>query len=351
MLLRVTISLSRPMEFIPLALTGVPSRPAGNVSLDRHQTSNQATINGCLFLPFFVCTLIHRSLLNTYYLQHRFRTLNAQPHFLVQASTSLEAAMATISSELEGGERPKLSLFDLPREIRDQIYGYLVRDTYEIVPTLGPGRRHQSDDFRHLPILQVAKRVNWEAMQSLQRRSWFIYRMPDWPFYRRLYDTTITRYMMNVQIVIDRNTLRRNLNSVFWWFAGTKIERQTFVVLVPIYSLILRNSMDPTLWDDFIKHLQLIKLLTGFKTVVVQANLKRFYYLRRGKTANDEYCTKLLTDILVFSEPELGPFVPCNSEREEGYELNFKFSPLRFTAEQKQQRLAAERNPSITVED
>ena len=257
--------------------------------------------------------------------------------------------MATISSDLEGGQRPRLGLFDLPREIRDQMYDYLLRDTYNIVPTLGPGHRHEGDDFRHLPILRVSKRVNWEAMQSLQRRSWFIYRMPDWPCYRRLYDNTITRYIMNVQIVIDRDTLKQNLISIFWGFAGTKIERQTLVILVPFYSLILMKSLDYTLWDEFRKHLQLIKVLTGFKTIVVQANLKRFYHLRRGKIANDEYCTKLLTDILEFSEPELGPFVPCDSEREEGYELNFKFSPLRFTAEQ--QRLAAERSPSITVEN
>ena len=265
--------------------------------------------------------------------------------------------MATISGDRDGGRRPSSYFFDLPREIRDQIYGYLIKDTHNIVPTLGPGHRYQGDDFRHLPILRVSKRVNWEAMQSLQRRSWFIYRMPDSRFYRRLYDNTITRYMMNVQIIINRDTLKQDLASIFCGFAGTKIERQTFVVLIPVYSLIVMKPLDYyTLWDDFRKHLQLIKLLTGFKTVVVQANLKPYKHLRRAKIASDEYCTKLLTDILEFSEPELGPFVPCDSEREEGYGLNFKFSPLRFTAEQQrlaaeQQRLAAERSPSITVEN
>ncbi len=40
---------------------------AGNVSLDWHLTSKVA--NGCLFLPFFDCTLDYNPLQNTYYLQ------------------------------------------------------------------------------------------------------------------------------------------------------------------------------------------------------------------------------------------------------------------------------------------
>ena len=71
--LRVTISLFRPIVSIPLALTGVSSRLAGNVSLDWHP--NCKITNGCLFMPFFICTLVHHPLPKTYYLQDRSTSL------------------------------------------------------------------------------------------------------------------------------------------------------------------------------------------------------------------------------------------------------------------------------------
>ena len=267
--------------------------------------------------------------------------------------------MATISSDMEGGARPRLHLFDLPQEIRDQIYGHLVSDTYLIVPSLivpslrgPPSRRNQGDDFRHLSILGVSKRANWEAVQLLQRKSWFIYKMPDLPsccrlldntIYQgspsccRLFDTATTRHMMNVQIVIDYRFLRRDLSPVFLSFAGTKILRQTCLILVPNYSLLLM-SRDYSLWRWFRRHLQHIKSLTDFNTVVVQVTLKRFKHIRRGKIASDEYCTKLLMGIIEDLEPAVGPAMPCDPVQGEEYDLNFKFSPIQFAAEQSQRR-------------
>ena len=253
---------------------------------------------------------------------------------------------------MEEGARPRLHLFDLPQEIKDQIYGYLVSDTYLIVPSLRgpPSRRNQGDDFRHLSILGVSKRANWEAVQLLQKRSWFIYKMPDLPSCCRLFDNTIyqgspsccrlfdtatTRHMMNVQIVIDYRFLRQDLSPVFLSFAGTKISRQTCLILVPNYSLLL-VSRDYSSWRWFRLHLQHIKSLTGFNTVVVQVSLKRFKHIRRGKMASDEYCTKLLMDTIEDLEPGVGPAMPCDPVQGEDYDLNFKFSPIQFAAEQRQ---------------
>ena len=50
MVLREIISLFQPMESILLALAGVSSRPAGNVSVDQHPTYRFS--NGCLFSSF-----------------------------------------------------------------------------------------------------------------------------------------------------------------------------------------------------------------------------------------------------------------------------------------------------------
>ena len=266
--------------------------------------------------------------------------------------------MATISSGLEEGGRSKLSLFDLPREIRDQIYGYLVSDTYSIVPSVNtPDRKNKGDDFRHLSILRVSKCANWEVMQLLQR-SWFIYKVPDKPYYHyfvapsmpyfcRLYDNATTRHMMNVQILINQHSLQKDLCLFFQNFAGTKIERRTFLILVPDYGLVLESLQDRRLWDGFRLHLQRIRSLTGFNTVVVQVNLSRSRRNRNRRVAINEDLKMLLMDILQFSEPALGPAVACDSVREERYDLNFQFSPLRFAAEQRrlaieQRRLAIE---------
>ena len=270
--------------------------------------------------------------------------------------------MATMSSDLDEGSRPRLNLLDLPQEIKDQIYGYLVSDTYLIVPSLEPrrgslGRRrplynyeNQGDDFRHLSILRVSKRANCEAMELLKRRSWFIYRMPDLRcgcnardndfspcllYCCYCFDNATTRHMMNIQIVIDHFSLRRDWRSVFRSFAGTEILRRTCLIQVPNSSLLL-VSQDYGLRDELRRHLQHIKLLTGFETVVVQVNLIRNKHRRRDEIASDEYCTKLLMDMIEDVEPAVGPAMPCDPVQGEDYDLNFKFSPIQFAAEQRQ---------------
>ena len=107
--------------------------------------------------------------------------------------------------------------------------------------------------------------------------------------------------------------------------------------MVPSYSTMLR-SQDCSQWCRFRLHLQSIKLLTGFNTVVVQVNLSRYKLIRIGKMASDECCTKLLMDIIGDLEPALGPAMPCDpvqgNEYGVEYDLNFKFSPRQYVAEQ-----------------
>ena len=68
MVLREIISLFQPMESILLALAGVSSRPAGNVSVDQHPTYRFS--NGCLFSSFLrSAPSIFHPFTNTYYLQ------------------------------------------------------------------------------------------------------------------------------------------------------------------------------------------------------------------------------------------------------------------------------------------
>ena len=259
--------------------------------------------------------------------------------------------MTTISSDLEEGRRSKLGLFDLPREIRDQIYGYLIKDTYTIIPAQ-LFQKNQGDDFRHLSILRVSKRANFEAMQVLQRRSWFNYHMPIRQSPTWFIDNAPTRHMKNVQIVLDQDAFSQDLSSLFLNIAGTTPLRRTCIIHIPDFNLCLLSQKDPQ-WTWLGLYLECIKLLTGFKTVVVQVNSSRFNNIQRSRYDEE---IKLLVNMVKSLETALGPAISCDSVHEEKYNLNFKFSPRQFAAEQrklaaKQRQLAGERRPPITFED
>ncbi|KAK0507416.1 hypothetical protein JMJ35_010454 [Cladonia borealis] len=250
--------------------------------------------------------------------------------------------MATISSSSEGGRRPKLNLMDLPPEITYQIYGYLVSDTYFIVPSLRrSGRKNQGDDFRHLSILRVSKRTNREAMQVLQRRSWFIFEMGLWWLHPSYPRNAPDQHMMNVELIVSPKSKFEELAPVFRTFAGTWVLRRTCHVLVPVpndilgvYHVLKRNAASVSFSLIELQGLfRLMELLTGFEKVVLQLNLERPEDNQRVHGFVFDF-TKLPTYIENALGPTLGPAMPCNPVQERECHMTFEFSPRQFAAEQ-----------------
>ena len=243
--------------------------------------------------------------------------------------------MATTSSVLVERSRPKLCLLDLPREIRDRIYGYVVRSAYYVLPTRVPGLlKELGDDFSHESILRVSKRTNCEAMQVLQRRSWFIYNMDFVWYYRSFVGRAPTQQMMNCELIVGRYCSCHDMARVIRSFGGTNILRRTCHILIPASSRILMyyavpdTAILPDLWRFF----QLIKLLNGFTTVVLQINLQQAESIRSVKDSRVFDCAKLLTDIEDVLEPALGPAMPCGPVWGQRRGMNFRFFPRRFLA-------------------
>ncbi len=243
--------------------------------------------------------------------------------------------MATTSSNLEEGLRPRLNLLDLPQEVKDRIYGYVVYGSYRVLPQrpLGYPAR-QGDDFRHESILRVAKRTNYEAMQVLQRRSWFLYNMRTLPYYWPVVDEAPTRHMMNVELIVGQSLSSEQVAPVLLSFAGSEILRRTCHIVIPRFSLNLAHYAETheTTFNELRPYFQLIKLMTGFTTVVLQINLHGKEKIRRDEEGYYFDRAKLLTDIEENLGPALGPAMPCNPVWHQKDGMNFAFYPRRFLA-------------------
>lgn len=233
--------------------------------------------------------------------------------------------MSTTSSVLEGESRPKLNLLDLPQEIKDQIYGYVVCGRYIIVPAAGDKSCTQRRD---MSILQVSSRLKVEALQVLWRRSSFVYN-PHQCWAPAIHEVH-NQHMMNVELIVGHHCTYEYMGRVILGFAGVHILRRTCHILIPeLSSILVRDSNTPK--NVALRlYFQYIRLLIGFATVVIQVDLCRTKK-KRGAKYDDERA-KLLRDMIEFSGLALGPAVPCDSVRER-YDVNFRFSPRRFVAE------------------
>ena len=247
---------------------------------------------------------------------------------------------------MEEGARPRLHLFDLPQEIKDQIYGYLVSDRYNVLVFWG--------DFKSLSILWVSKRTNREAMAVLQGRSWFIFDLGLLWRHPSRARKALTQYMMDVELLVGPLSTLEELAPVFRRFAGTWVLRRTCHVLVPVPSNIMRTyhvlNRDAASVALSLAQLEgffgLMKSLTGFETVVLQINWERPRYINLERLENSQRyygydcdVTKLPKDIEDALGPTLGPAMPCSPVRKwERHIMTFKFSPRRFALERRSRR-------------
>ena len=238
--------------------------------------------------------------------------------------------MPATSSDLEGGPRPGLGLLDLPQEIKDKIWGFLVYDRYKILPYIQwdpPALR--GDDFRHLTISRVSKCVNDEVMQVVEMASWFIYNLLTWKYHSSHFQEAPTQHMKNVELMVGYYCTPGYMGRAVLGLAGRRILRRTCHILIPELYPILEGHRNTSKYEALRLYFQHIKLLTGFETVVVQVDLSLKNANREDGFEDDR--AQMLRDMIEFSEPALGPAVPCDSVREP-YDVNFRFFPRAFVA-------------------
>ena len=133
---------------------------------------------------------------------------------------------------------------------------------------------------------------------------------------------------MNLDLIMERSCDHEDLTLFILSFAGTDILRRTCRILIPDFSRIL-ESCHQTKLAQLRLYSQVFKLLIGFTTVMVQANSS----VKKESLRDENKCeenAKLLTDIVEFSEPALGPATFYKGQE---YDMNFRFCPRRFAAE------------------
>ena len=297
-------------------------------------TRHVKLLNSCLFLSSFNRTLDYPPRRNIFYLRDSSRSLKTQQLFLTRAYTVQKAVMVTVSSELDEGPSSKLNLLDLPQEVKDRIWGYTICGIYSIFPSAERwSRERRVHDYGRESILRVSKRTNYEAMQVLKRRSWFIYTVSDLDFSLSNVCQAPTQDMMNVELIIDEYpSVRWRNNDVIMKFAGTKSLRRTCHILITKFKHILYTRMGLKFtWLRL--YFEVFKLLTGFTTVVLQIDLDPEQIIQEVKERCDDDSVTLPIGMVKSLEPALGPAMPCNPVQKQEYGMNFKFSPRRFAAE------------------
>ena len=172
---------------------------------------------------------------------------------------------------------PKLNLLGLPQEIKDRIFGFIVHDRYTMFMYARQGSPSlRGDDFSHLTILRVSKRVNREVMQVLQLKSWFICKLPSWIDYCIAREVAPTQHMMNIELIIGKYCCWEAMRQIIDLnFAGTEILRRTCLILIPELRPILAKDPIKSYHEALRLYFKDIKLLTGFATVVVQVDSSR----------------------------------------------------------------------------
>ena len=169
---------------------------------------------------------------------------------------------------LPASSTPAGNLEVLPREIRDEIYGYVFGtiDLNELVVSFGVllalqidsygTTRLQWDEMYPSSILKLSKRIRQEAMEFLYSKGVFRIHDPS----TNTKDTLFMDRIMNVRLSYFLSLEQRL--KVTSLFAGTQVLRGTFTEECDVYDT-EKQIMEPPM-------IEAVKQLISFKTVAVQ---------------------------------------------------------------------------------
>ncbi|KAL9077389.1 MAG: hypothetical protein Q9161_000234 [Pseudevernia consocians] len=242
--------------------------------------------------------------------------------------------------------KPSITLNNLPREIKDQIYDYVIGGDYRVLP---PGYRqryrdgHVYEPLRHA-LFRVSKRVSYEAMEVFFSKCEFC-----WSFEfgeQRFFNQAPTNRMMNILLEVDmlqhgiecrdEEETGRHPESTDGYvsfdilkdFGGVEILRKTMRIRFHRCSVFTHRIIPTT-------YFQALKALIGFQTVIVEIRM-RYPPYREPAEPHVHYTLRMaMRDVL---EPALGPAkigsVECVQEPHDGYPLDeplfLEFHPRQY---------------------
>lgn len=245
---------------------------------------------------------------------------------------------------LPASSTPAGNLEVLPREIRDEIYGYVLGTTdpndlvrgFSVplalqIDSFGTTRLHW-DEMYPSSIIKLSKRIRQEAMEFLYSKGVFRIHGPS----TNTKDTLFMDRIMNVKLP-SYLSLEQRL-KVTSLFAGTQVLRGTFAEEYDVYH-VEKQIMEPPM-------IEAVKQLISFKTVAVQI------YFGLPYTWMDEQDTRvnaLVHDLRRALEPALGPSTEQSleekgQERSTRYDIALVFHPRDYVSRKTQ---AAEEESEI----
>ena len=256
------------------------------------------------------------------------------------------------SSIFQAGPTPAGNLGVLPREIRDEIYGYMLclncsnkwrRDSDVYIP---PRSLFGKPCFRlgsrvDHRILYVSKGVRQEALEVLCSQGLFALDPRPLRFQR---DTSVVCPIMNVRMgsTLTRQEEMKGISL----FLGTKVLRKAFVMRINWFTETAPRAMTPPL-------IEVVKQLIGFKTVTFQiypricpspTDLTVSCDLRREPICelNDDSVTRFNASVAAFRrelEPALGPSMEesliTKDEEATHHDIAVIFHPREYLSREK----------------
>lgn len=253
------------------------------------------------------------------------------------------------------------NLLDIPQEIKDQIYGYVVADTYRVLPPLcncdeqAPNSSKANIIDRSLlefvasSLFRTSKRMRCEALQVLFSTS--VLRCSVTCFDYHLWEFKVpTDRIMRVELEVNKraNSLAcpavhkapsdRSPLHFLQAFGGGEISRKSICInFVDNMQPAFRVVKHTTLFHAMIK-------LTGFGTVKIEfgrqpSKVDTGSWLEGAKSYYTYDCKALKTAIKNALEPTLGPAMSGEFDSSSGYRMAdhwfarcLEFRPRDFTA-------------------
>ena len=220
------------------------------------------------------------------------------------------------------------ALFILPREIRDEVYRFLVKRRYTVIyapkPVFGTayGAKITAVDMFDLAIFQISHAIGHEVQAVLYSESTFRYYIDFSMSMPRKLPTAVVNRMKNVEIVIRglgvyyvyeyptyKSRTELICEAIIDGFTGTRILRDVCHIRIPAFR---PDMIEPL--ESYI----LPKLATfhGFRTLLVEITTE----LERIATARFERVIEGMKDAM---EPTLGPATITNG----GSTIRLEFHP------------------------
>ena len=198
---------------------------------------------------------------------------------------------ATISSTL-GDPKHGSALFTLPREVRDEVYRFVVRKRFVIdITRPGSGDTFPSKGKHDFAILQVSKAINHEASDILYAESVFRFLMNFYSFKLTSVPAHLANRVANAEIEfrglhyyspdVSYRGFHENTNTLFdaasAGLASTDIKRNhlhiRFFDSCPGMIAMLSTPLSQTL-----------NALVRFRTVLIEVVLVRVAFLERARS-------------------------------------------------------------------